>query len=60
MGLLVLLSFFTYALPTDDLGTRWEGMLALVLAVVATKFVVGDAIPRVWYRTLFDDYVSGL
>ena len=25
--------------------------------VIATKFPISDVIPRVWYRTLFDDYM---
>jgi hypothetical protein len=57
MGLIVFLSFGTFFLPANAIDTRWEGLLAMLLVILATKFPISDVIPRVWYFTLFDEYM---
>jgi hypothetical protein len=58
MSVMVYLSFATYLLPVSEIGSRWEGTLAMLLVVMATKFPISDVIPRVWYFILFDHSTS--
>lgn len=60
MWAIVVMSWSCFAMPTDagGFGIRMETTVALILAIVATKFVVAEEIPKVPYQTLCDRYVT--
>ena len=51
------LSILSLTVGTDDLNDRINVILTLLLTAVAFKFVIADAIPKVGYSTLIDDFV---
>ena len=55
---LVLLTFVCFLMDVDDIGSRMETAVALLLANIATKFVVSDYMPKVPYRTIVDLYMD--
>jgi hypothetical protein len=57
MGMLSLLGFTVFALPAKDLSDRVNIILTLLLTAVAFKFVIADAIPKIGYNTLLDEFV---
>ena len=57
MMALFSMSMAMYMMPISALGDRAESSVALILAIIATKFVVADHIPRCRYVTFFDSYV---
>ena len=57
---LVIMSVGVYAMPfagSEAIGGRTQVSVSLIFAVIALKFVVVEHIPRVHYRTFFDEYV---
>ena len=59
MGVLTLLTAFTFALPPSDTADRLSLTLTLVLTAVAYKLTVAAVIPVVSYVTALDTYVLG-
>jgi len=57
IGALCATGLIVFALGTDDLNDRINVILTLLLTAVAFKFVIADAIPKVGYSTLIDDFV---
>lgn len=55
--MLCTLTFTVYAFPVDDLGSRADIILTLLLTVMAFKFTIGDLIPHVAYFTFLDLYL---
>jgi len=53
---IVLMSFSIFLVPLDN-GSRMEVGTDLVLSIIATKFTVSEAIPRVHRATIFDEYI---
>ena len=55
---IVSLGIFFMPFATEDgIAGRVGCAVALIFAIIALKFVVMEHIPRVHYRTLFDEYV---
>jgi hypothetical protein len=52
------MSFAIFWMPIEDFISRCEVAVALLLSVIALKFTVSAHIPRVYYSTVFDLYVS--
>eukprot|EP00005_Dracoamoeba_jomungandri_P004999 CAMPEP_0174259266 /NCGR_PEP_ID=MMETSP0439-20130205/8113_1 /TAXON_ID=0 /ORGANISM="Stereomyxa ramosa, Strain Chinc5" /LENGTH=248 /DNA_ID=CAMNT_0015343079 /DNA_START=73 /DNA_END=815 /DNA_ORIENTATION=+ len=57
LGLLVSLSYFTSAIPLEDLTQRLTVNILLILAVIAFKYSVSECLPRINYLTVLDKYV---
>ncbi len=55
--LITALTWLGYSIPSNDLGSRLEAVLTLVLTSVAFKFVVAGHLPRLSYSTLCDHYM---
>jgi len=53
---LTLLSFIVFFFDTKDISGRMETAVSLVLAGIASKFTVGDKLPKVPYQTFIDRY----
>jgi len=57
VGALCATGLIVFSLGTDDLNDRINVILTLLLTAVAFKFVIADAIPKVGYSTLIDEFV---
>lgn len=55
---LLLMSLLIFFFPVDDIGARMEVLVALLLALIATKLTVTDKLPKVPYRTFIDQYMD--
>lgn len=56
---LTMVSWATFGLyPTADYGVRLDCTIGVILATIANKFVVGDSLPKVPFRTLVDQYID--
>lgn len=58
MGCLSLSGFTVFGIGTDDLGSRSQVSLTLLLTAVAYKFVILDLLPKVSYSTYLDLYIN--
>lgn len=56
--LLLFVSWAALAFNPSELSTRLGTCSAMLLANISTKYVVGDAIPKVSFRTLCDLYID--
>jgi hypothetical protein len=50
------LAFVSYAFAPDDLSSRSQVLLTLVLTIVAFKFVIASKVPSIPYLTIVDYY----
>ena len=57
MSGLTVLGLLCYAMPVDDIGSRINTVLTIILTSVAFKFVLAGSLPRVPYNTLVDYFV---
>jgi len=56
---LTMVSWATFGLyPAVDYGVRLDCSVGVILATIANKFVVGDSLPKVPFRTLVDQYID--
>jgi hypothetical protein len=58
LGGICAMSFAVFWMPIEDYISRCEVAVALLLSIIALKFTVSSHIPRVYYSTAFDLYVS--
>lgn len=56
--LLLFVSWSAFWFEPEELGPRLGTCSAMLLANISTKFVVGDSIPKVTFRTLCDWYID--
>ena len=54
---LTILGLLCYTMPIDDVASRINALLTLILTSVAFKFVLAGALPKVPYNTLADWFV---
>ncbi|CAK0904563.1 unnamed protein product [Prorocentrum cordatum] len=57
MWMLVVLAFSVLLLPVNDFGNRLSYLSTLLLAAIAYKNWIGDALPKCSYLTFLDKYV---
>lgn len=55
---MLFISWLTFAFEASSRGERNDLSMATLLASIANKYVVGDQLPKVEYRTLVDVYVE--
>merc|ERR1712060_679665 len=60
MAVICFICFFAFAIPSEELGDRLNVVLTMVLAAIAFKLVIGDALPKVPYVTVMDVYLNSL
>jgi hypothetical protein len=56
--LLLLVSWSTFAMPVDDRAEKMAISTATLLAIISNKYVIGDSLPKLQYRTLCDQYID--
>ena len=56
-ALLVLVNMSVFAMSTDDIGSRMETSVALLLANISIKFTIIDQLPKVPYQTVCDRFI---
>jgi len=58
MFAMVTMSWAVFAMSPEDSGSRMEVALSLVLSIMASKFVIGEKMPKTSYQTLADLYIT--
>jgi hypothetical protein len=58
MAAMVVMGLSVFVMSPEDTGDRNEAAMALILAIVATKFTLSEKLPKLEYQTLADLYIS--